>query len=661
MLNRKNILFQAIENGFEETIEGYPIETKYSKEKDAIDYTVYGNTVYGENLFNYTEPYNDNQIIADEDGWFDVTIDNTEGTSTTFKWCYTAVNNALKPNTEYIIFTEIAECTGSITVQALSQYSDNKSQFTNTPVRYNTAGTRTTTITTLSSFDDCKTMLRSHCYCGKGRSGHAKFRIAVYETQKDEFLPYSKQSVGDKTENLFNYTEPYDDNQIIADENGWFDVTIDNTEGTTTKYVKFFTKPNLQLKPSKLYYAKQILETKTGNIRCDWVSNNTNDLSQFSSNLVNGSGYVVTRSDFTNCKYMMRGNVGCTAGNTGRVKFRLMVYEASEDLYNRTEPYNEKCIIPDENGWYDVTIDNTDGTTSKTALCFTAVNQKLKPNTKYYIYAEIAERSGAINLVLADANNTSSYKSQFATSVTTQSNYATTRANFSDCETMLRNHCYCAAGASGHIKFRISVYEVIQKSFEPYDKYKIPITVTGKNLFDISKSDGFTSQYTGLTSTITDNVITVSSTINRIGYLKLGTFEEGTYYIGMTSEDYTGYSIIFINGVSSQKQVNNVITISKRSVIEIMVNVYSGHTFHFTNIQITKSDVTTSYEPYHEPITTNIYRDAQLGQGESINYKSDNLPTIKLVNDTNKLTTDTEVKPSKISLTYTTKVRGSNE
>lgn len=470
---------------------------------------------------------------------------------------------------------------------------------------------------------------------------------------KDYTIYGNTGGVGDKTENLFNYTEPYSDTQAYqADENGWFDVTIDNTEGTTTKYAKFFTKPNLQLKPSKLYYVKQILETKTGNIRCDWVSNNTNDLSQFSSNLVNGSGYVVTRSDFTNCKYMMRGNVSCTAGNTGRVKFRLMVYEASEDLYNRTEPYNEKCITPDENGWYDVTIDNTDGTTSKTALCFTAVNQKLKPNTKYYIYAEIAERSGAINLVLADANNTSSYKSQFATSVTTQSNYATTRANFSNCETMLRNHCYCAAGASGHIKFRISVYEVIQKSFEPYNKYKIPITVTGNNLFDISKSDGFTSQYIGLTNTITDNVITVSSTTNRIGYLTLGTFEAGTYYIGMTSEDYTGLQRITVNNVDSKISVNNLITISERSVINIMINVGAGTTWHFTNIQITKSNVATSYEPYHEPITTNIFRDAQLGQGESINYKSDSLPDITLEKGTNIITADTEVKPSNIKIKY---------
>lgn len=188
--------------------------------------------------------------------------------------------------------------------------------------------------------------------------------------------------------------------------------------------------------------------------------------------------------------------------------------------------------------------------------------------------------------------------------------------------------------------------------FEPYNKYKIPITVTGKNLFDISKSDGFTSQYTGLTNTITDNVITVSSTVNRIGYLTLGTFEAGTYYIGMTSEDYTDIKLIIVNDVNSKISVNNLITISERSVIKIMISMGAGTTWHFTNIQITKSNVATSYEPYHEPVITNIYRDAPLADGESINYKSDSLPDIKLEKGTNIITANTEVKPSNIKIKY---------
>ena len=47
-----------------------------------------------------------------------------------------------------------------------------------------------------------------------------------------------------------------------------------------------------------------------------------------------------------------------------------------------------------------------------------------------------------------------------------------------------------------------------------------------------------------------------------------------------------------------------------------------------------------------------IYRDAQLVQGESINYKSDNLPDITLEKGTNTITANTEVKPSSIKIKY---------
>lgn len=349
--------------------------------------------------------------------------------------------------------------------------------------------------------------------------------------------------------------------------------------------------------------------------------------------------------------------------------------------------------------------------------------------------------------------------------------------------------------------YPLTVYSCANTNLKDYTIYGNTGGVGDKteNLFNISKSDGFTSQYIGLTNTITDNVITVSSTTNRIGYLTLGTFEAGTYYIGMTSEDYTGLQRITVNNVDSNISVNNLITISERSVIKIMINVGAGTTWHFTNIQITKSNVATSfepydkykipitvtgknlipypysqttqttngitftdngdgsvtangtaksdvsyaafiftsiddtfliqggtytmsgisggsattfyiqlkntdtdktlalitnraytfkldepcrvrgnliikggttvsnlvfkpqlelgtsatsYEPYHEPVTTNIFRDAQLGQGESINYKSDSLPDITLKKGTNIITADTEVKPSNIKIKY---------
>ena len=46
---------------------------------------------------------------------------------------------------------------------------------------------------------------------------------------------------------------------------------------------------------------------------------------------------------------------------------------------------------------------------------------------------------------------------------------------------MLRTFCWCDGGKSGHIKFRIAIYETEKGYFEPYNKYKIPILVNGTN------------------------------------------------------------------------------------------------------------------------------------------------------------------------------------
>ena len=234
--------------------------------------------------------------------------------------------------------------------------------------------------------------------------------------------------------------------------------------------------------------------------------------------------------------------------------------------------------------------------------------------------------------------------------MTTQSNYATTRANFSDCVTMLRNHCYCAAGASGHIKFRISVYEVIQKSFEPYNKYKIPITVTGKNLLNF---DGIED-------------ITLDATTGAIrGGWEFRNLNAGTYTLSanISIPKASLYARIVVNGVSQPtiliSGASQSLTVNDNDTILIYTPSTSatlGKTHlankGITSLQFEKGTTATSYEPYHEPVTTNIYRDAQLGQGESINYKNDSLPDIPLEKGTNIITADTEVKPSNIKIKY---------
>lgn len=201
-MDRKKVLLQAIESGFEVTSEGIPCETEYAKEGYALDYVIEGNDGgvgdltedqkykiplmnHGNgNLFNYTEPKNDNQVKADKDGWFDITIDNSTGTSTVYKNCWTNINPVLKPDTRYYLYTEIAEQSGDIVYMPCSTSANSLSQSKwglNTPTGY---------ITTLSDFTDSTCMLRTFCACTAGKSGHIKFRIAVYEAKQDTFTPY---------------------------------------------------------------------------------------------------------------------------------------------------------------------------------------------------------------------------------------------------------------------------------------------------------------------------------------------------------------------------------------------------------------------------------------------------------------------------------------
>ena len=201
-MDRKKVLLQAIESGFEVTSEGIPCTTEYAKEGYALDYVIEGNdggvgdltedqkykillmNHENGNLFNYTEPKNDNQVKADKDGWFDITIDNSTGTSTVYKNCWTNINPVLKPDTRYYLYTEIAERSGDIVYAPCTTITNSISQFK--------WGLNTTTgyITTISDFTSAAYMLRTYCACTAGKSGHIKFRIAVYKTKKDTFTPY---------------------------------------------------------------------------------------------------------------------------------------------------------------------------------------------------------------------------------------------------------------------------------------------------------------------------------------------------------------------------------------------------------------------------------------------------------------------------------------
>ena len=241
---------------------------------------------------------------------------------------------------------------------------------------------------------------------------------------------------------------------------------------------------------------------------------------------------------------MLRTYCDVPAGKAGHAKFRIAVYETAtsvgdmtDNLFNYTEPTKNATAKADENGWFDVSIDNTTESVTNDIYCSTKVNAKLKPNMEYTILCEVSERSGNGQLYAVEAYTTATTGGQFtAPWIVTQNNGVAlvsrkTRESFENCTTMLRTLVRCGAGKTCHIKFRIAVYETEKGYFEPYSKYKIPILVNGEN-------------------------------------------------------------------------------------------------------------------------NTTIYLNAPLADGESINYKTDNLPDIVLNKGTNTITTGTAVKPKKISAKY---------
>lgn len=165
-----------------------------------------------------------------------------------------------------------------------------------------------------------------------------------YESYDADHLGKYKIPITVRGKNLFNYTEAINSTeQGFVDEDGWITLSIDNTSGTSTKYLNFWTKVNNNLKPNTKYYVYVDVAKKEGNITHTAVSTAVSNESQFVNGNVKESGYVTTVSDFSIAKTMLRSFASCKAGEKGSVKFRIAVYEVKQDSF---EPYyNEKYDI----------------------------------------------------------------------------------------------------------------------------------------------------------------------------------------------------------------------------------------------------------------------------------------------------------------------------
>lgn len=166
--------------------------------------------------------------------------------------------------------------------------------------------------------------------------------------------------------------------------------------------------------------------------------------------------------------------------------------------------------------------------------------------------------------------------------------------------------------------------------YEPYGKYKIPITVSGKNIlkypyYNTTKTtNGITFTDNG-DGTITANGTATANVTFYIDNTYLFNALDKTKIYTLSSNYIYGKDYVLLNLYKENKFVKELGTWEKGTrildlsnydydKIECYIFVKSGETLNnfVFNPQIEEGDKATSYEQYKEPVTYNIYLDEPL-------------------------------------------------
>lgn len=187
--------------------------------------------------------------------------------------------------------------------------------------------------------------------------------------------------------------------------------------------------------------------------------------------------------------------------------------------------------------------------------------------------------------------------------------------------------------------------------YEPYQKYKVPVTVRGKNLFNYEDSSNHTQGYLRQdNSYISDpkwritNYIPVSGKNVCLSGIQSGSNPSVCAYDADKN---------FITGLKYYSKKNVVI----KSDIEISFVRFSYSTsdsivWDLSLVQLEKGATATEYEPYIEPQAINIYLDKPLKTGEVIQQSKNNLPKLPQFKGTTIYEVQTAVPPSGMQVCY---------
>ena len=207
--------------------------------------------------------------------------------------------------------------------------------------------------------------------------------------------------------------------------------------------------------------------------------------------------------------------------------------------------------------------------------------------------------------------------------------------------------------------------------YEPYGKYKIPVKCSGKNLFNsndwynqlikYATNTLYSAPYKGKDGERSYIAVSPATGVSDLKYKPIKFKEKTAYtfsFYGKISSHSNAIGIYYTDGtkdtiyVGTNKWNRYKITSNPSKTISYIGTIWAYNTpLLYSDIQLEEGGL-TDYEPYVEPTTTNIYLDEPLTEGQTINYKADNLPKLPTFKGTTIYSIDTQIQPSNMEVSY---------
>lgn len=171
--------------GIIESAKGETILATDSSNKAFAGMRQYGRTTQetttGQQLYDVDAIGGIYPMQADEDGYYTLDFDNSEGTNTGFLNLTVKPSELTEPNTEYLIVAEVKEISGC-TLRPSSAANVGVVNFIGqieTNLQTNSSGTYVLNANSIADLSEADCMLRTYIQVSPGASGHCVFRLSV--------------------------------------------------------------------------------------------------------------------------------------------------------------------------------------------------------------------------------------------------------------------------------------------------------------------------------------------------------------------------------------------------------------------------------------------------------------------------------------------------